>query len=223
MSVMSMRVIDDVLNELESRFFDIPFENSAMQDRAFVVAAQHTPARAYRSIGLRMSAKIRAIQELEFARKKDEIDIAELEAKITNKKISKFDRQRAALEIEKIISGRSYADKLLNDAIQSLNVLYAELKKYPHYTREQFEAEERLHFETRLISQVANGGNGALESLQAMDVLPDFDALIDASKNGTLEQILGSRNQSLIAALEQQRGRIATPLPEQIAHEKGEQ
>ena len=41
-----------VLQEVQEAFYDIPFENSQFQTEAFVIAAQLTPERAYRAIGL---------------------------------------------------------------------------------------------------------------------------------------------------------------------------
>lgn len=160
--------IPNVLSELETAFYDIPFENSDFQNSMFVVAAQQTPARAYRAIGLRMFAKIRAIKELGFGRRLEEIDLAEKQAKLDDPAIPHFEKLRTQVEIDKIIDQRSWTDKLLNDALKELGCLYGEFKKLPSYTREQFEEEERLHFQMKLERQ-AQGHTGALESLANMN------------------------------------------------------
>lgn len=157
----------NVLQELEEAFFDIPFENSDFQNRAFVVAAQQTPARAYRAIGLRMHAKIRAVKEYQYAQAKLAIDIEEREAKIADASINPFDRRRLELENAKAQDESGWGKKLLNDALRELNCLYAEFKKLPRYTRAQFEAEESKHFDGRLQRQLLPGG-GARESLDNM-------------------------------------------------------
>lgn len=171
----------NILQELEEAFFDIPFENSDFQNRAFVVAAQYTPARAYRAIGLRMHAKIRAVKEYQYAQAKLAIDIEEREAKIADESISVFDRRRLELENAKAQDESGWGKKLLNDALRELNCLYAEFKKLPRYTRAQFEAEEAKHFHVRLNRQLLPGG-GARESLDHMHVdLKEWDERIALS------------------------------------------
>lgn len=158
-----------VLEELEDAFFDIPFENSDFQNRAFVVAAQQTPARAYRAVGLRMFAKIRAVKEYKFGQEKLAIDIEEREAKIADQDTNSFERRRLELENLKAMDERRWGEKLLNDALRELSCLYKEFKKLPSYTREQFEAEEEKHFTIRLNRQLIPGG-GARESLGNINV-----------------------------------------------------
>lgn len=166
-----------VLQELEGAFFDIPFENSDFQNQAFVVAAQQTPGRAYRAIGLRMFAKIRAVKEYQFQQEQNQIDIDENEAKIADQDTSEFDRRRLRLNNAKIIDGKTWGEKLLNDALRELNCLYAEFKKLPKYTRAQFEEEEFSHFERKLNRQMSH--NGAQESLANMKAdLPEWDKRI---------------------------------------------
>lgn len=160
--------IPSILTELETAFYDIPFENSDFQNSMFVVAAQQTPGRAFRAIGLRMFAKIRAIKELNFARRLEEIDLQEKQELVNNEQVSKFDRMRAQVEIDKMLDQREWTDKLLNDALKELGCLYTEFKKLPAITRDQFEQEERLHFQLKLERQ-AQGHVGALESLANMN------------------------------------------------------
>jgi hypothetical protein len=157
----------DVIREIEDAFFDIPFENSSFQTEAFVISSQITPARAYRAIGLRMNAKLRALEEAKYGRMKEDIDIEELYEKINDPATSKWDRKRAQIDVEQKLAGRRFTDKLINDALQELNVLYRHFKALPRYTREEFEKEERLHFEQRLQRQIA-GIEGAKESLVNM-------------------------------------------------------
>jgi len=182
----------NVLQELEEAFFDIPFENSNFQNRAFVVAAQQTPARAYRAIGLRMHAKIRAVKEYQYAQAKLAIDIEEREAKIADENTNPFDRRRLELENTKARDESGWGQKLLNDALRELDCLYAEFKKLPRYTREQFEAEEAKHFEGRLSRQLLPGG-GAKESLDNMNVdLKWWDSRIaESAKNIAMLEMKG--------------------------------
>lgn len=186
---ISVDDVPNVLERLELAFFDIPFENSDYQNKAFVVAAQQTPGRAYRAIGLRMFAKIRAVKEYKFGQEKSQIDIEEKEAKIADPDTNEFDRRRLRLDIAQIQDGQKWGEKLLNDALRELDCLYAEFVKYPQYTREQFEAEEVVHFDVRL--NRALHAQGALESLMNMrEDLPQFDQRIAiASSEALLKSI----------------------------------
>lgn len=192
---LSTTDIPNVLTELDTAFYDIPFENSNFQNSTFVVAAQLTPGRAYRAIGLRMFAKIRAIKELGFSRRLEEIDLVEKRATIVDPNTSQFDRMRAEVEVDRMLDQHNWTDKLLNDALQELGCLYGEFKKLPSYTRDQFEEEERLHFQLKLERQV-QGQNGALESLANMNT--DATMLEQMSTNPlVLEHLHTQVNQAL--------------------------
>lgn len=176
-AITTVNDVDGVLDELERAFFEIPFENSDFQNEAFVIAAQQTPARAYRAIGLRMHSKIRAVQEYQIQQEKNKIDIEEKEAKIASDETSEFDKRRLRLDIVQIQSGEAWGQKLLNDALHELDCLYAWFKKLPRYSRAQFEAEEFAHFELKLNTQLK--APGAHESLLNMHKhLPNFDKVI---------------------------------------------
>jgi hypothetical protein len=162
----SESAVGSILEELDVAFFDIPFENSDFQNRAFVVAAQQTPARAYRAAGLRMFAKIRAVKEYKFQQELNAIDIEEKKAQIADSNTSEFDRRRRQIEIRKIEDEQQWGEKLLNDALRELSCLYGEFKRLPKYTRAQFEAEEQAHYHARLTRQIDH--NGAQEALANM-------------------------------------------------------
>ena len=167
-NIITVENSQDVIKEVEDAFFDIPFENSRFQTESFVIGGQITPERAYRAIGLRMHAKLRALNEAKFGRMKEQVDLDEIEYKLQNEQLSPFDRRREEIKKEEIFSRRNWTDKLINDAISELNVLYKHFKALPKYTRDQFESGERLHFEQRLNRQVL-GLEGAKESLINMN------------------------------------------------------
>lgn len=173
--------VEDVLTQIETAFFDIPFENSDYQNKAFVMAAQQTPARAYRSIGLRMFAKIRAVKEYKLQQARNQIDREEKEAMIADPGTNEFNRRRLRLDILQLDDGKEWGEKLLNDALRELNCLYAEFVKFPPYTREQFEAEEVEHFDARLVRQLE--APGPRESILNMRKdLPTLDVRLDGLK-----------------------------------------
>lgn len=182
-----MTNINSILTAIQSAFYDIPFENSDYQNQAFVITAQITPARAYRSIGLKMMAKIQAIEELKFNRKKEDIDIIRHKKTLKSWFTTSYKRQMAVIELEHIAQQRRWGDKLLNDAIHELNYLYAEFCKYPRYTREQFEAQECEHFSMRMKKQIEACGNGAVESLLNMHDMSQFNSIVEA-ENAAIER-----------------------------------
>ena len=172
--------IEEVLTELDTAFYDIPFGNSDYQNKAFVMAAEMTPARAYRHIGLRMFNRIAAIKELKFARLLEAVDIEEKQSEIDNPGTSPFDVKRRKIELAQIADRQTQTDKLLNDAIKELNCLYAEFKKFPTYTRLQFEAEEEQHF----VLKLQHKDNSVL----AMNMVKGFDAMLENTKQYLLEE-----------------------------------
>lgn len=160
--------VDDVVKEIEEAFFDIPFENSQFQTEQFVINAQLTPERAYRAIGLRMMNRLRALQEAKFKRMREDIDIEELQDKLASDSCrGRFDKRRLELDIAEKLSHRAFTDKLINDAIVELNVLYQHFKRLPRYSRKQFEAAEGEYFVQSLNRQLS-GIVGAAESLANM-------------------------------------------------------
>lgn len=165
-SLIKVEEVGNLLEQIEEAYYDIPFENSDFQNRAFVMASQQTPARAYRAVGLRMFAKIRAIKEHKIACERHKIDIEEKREKIAHPDTSRFDRRRLELDIIQIEEQRAWGEKLLNDALRELSCLYTEFLKLPRYTREQFEAEEPAHYEAKLTRALT--AQGARESLLAM-------------------------------------------------------
>ena len=69
----------EVIREIEDAFWNIPFENSAFQTENFVLAAQITPERAYRAIGLRMHKKLIVVQEAIIGQEKAKIELEQLQ------------------------------------------------------------------------------------------------------------------------------------------------
>lgn len=177
--LITLENTENVIKEIEQAFYDIPFDNSAYQNEVFVVAAQITPERAYRSIGLKMMAKLRALNEARFGKMKEQIDLDEIEYKLSSNTLNEFDRRREEIKKQEILSHRAWTDKLINDAINELNTLYKHFKSLPRYTREQFEAGEKLHFEQRLNRNVL-GIDGAKESL--INMHDDIKALENFEK-----------------------------------------
>lgn len=168
MNLVTVENAEDIVKEIEEAFFDIPFENSQFQTECFVINAQLTPERAYRAIGLRMHNRLRALREAQFHRMREDVDIDELRHQIHHDPtLSPWDIRRKEITIQEKLSNRSFTDKLINDAIKELNVLYFHFQRLPRFTREQFEAAEAAYFEQSLTRQL-QGVVGAAESLANM-------------------------------------------------------
>lgn len=180
--------VEHILETLDKKFFDIPFENSTFQNENFIINAQQTPARAFRAIGLRMYSKISAVNELKYARQLETVDIDEWQEVIDAENSTQFEKRRAAINIKQKQSMSGYTDKLLNDAIAELNFLYRKLKEFPEYTREQFEGEERDHFTYKLNLSLQTNGNGAQESLTYMQNTEAFNINMEQAKKLILKK-----------------------------------
>jgi len=170
MDLIKFDNLQSVVDEIEQAFYDIPFENSSYQNVFFVVNAQHTPARAYRALGLKMLSKIQALREAQTNLALENIDIEEMQEQLNSPDTSPYEKRRIEIKLQKKMFDRRHTEKLINDALVELTVLYQIFQKMPRYTREQFEAEEAQHFEIRLKKQAA-GITGALESLDNMGLL----------------------------------------------------
>lgn len=175
----TIQQVESILDEIDEAFFNIPFENSAFQTEQFVIAAAITPERAYRSIGLRMFNRIRALQEAKYKLIEYQIAIDEADEKITTGELNAFDIRRENLIRLRAKEGKSGSDKLINDALVELSVLYKHFKSLPKFTREQFEAGEQRHFVERLTRQHHLSGDE--QSLANMDT--DFPALLNFEKS----------------------------------------
>lgn len=166
--------INDVLTEIQEAFFEIPFGNTGFQTDAFVVAAQITPARAYRAVGLEISSKIQAVLEYKYKEAKENIDIEELESKISDPETSEFDRRRHRVDIQYKIECRKFSAKLLRDALAELNILYGHFKALPKLTNEEFEMKEPEYFVEKL-QRESRGITGPNEAL--MNMVNDLNKL----------------------------------------------
>jgi hypothetical protein len=191
--VISENNAHDVIKEIEEAFYDIPFENSAFQTENFVIAAQLTPERAYRAIGLKLMKKLITVQEAILDSEKSDINVEELKEKINSSEYSIYEKKRFEIDIKKKHINDPFSKKLLNDAIVEINLLYKHFKSLPRYTREQFEAGEKLHYLESLNRQ-ALGFTGAKESLlnltEDIEGLKSFTAKFTALENKSDSDVL---------------------------------
>lgn len=187
MELTTQTKVNDALAELEASFFDIPFGNSDFQTEAFVIASQTTPERAYRALGVNIHSKLQVLQSHFFDEQRLEVDIDELREKLSQENLDKFARRRTEISLNEKLTNKSFMNKLKNDCIRELEVMYKHFKALPKYTREQFEAAESDHFKTKMQRQ-ALGITGPKESLVNMAV--DMPALAKYEEEiSSLEQL----------------------------------
>jgi hypothetical protein len=111
-----------------------------------------------------MNKKLIAVQEAIIAKELEKVEEEELQAKIDSPDYDNFEKRKFELELKKRQIYKPFNDKLFNDALKELNVLYKHFKALPKYTREEFEAGEKRHFLEDLNRQ-ALGLAGAKMSL----------------------------------------------------------
>ena len=160
---MEIKKYENILQEIEKDFMDIPFGNSIFQIKHFVINAAETPERIYRTIGLQMHSKITFLKDAYYTKEEKLIDLEELEYNLKKEK-SSFEKRRIELKIKKTKDGLISSEKMINDSIIELDYYYNIYKKMPKFTREDFEKAEFEYYSKNLHKQ-AVGLTGALESL----------------------------------------------------------
>lgn len=142
--------IDAIFAEIDEAAEHVPFGNSAFQIAAFTGGLEAgTPERRHRTLLLNMAEKRKAVRETQFRRRRLDIDLLELRAKLAA--ATGYDRDRLALDIEEKESVLPDEDKLIRDALVELEVMFREWKALPPLlSRRQFEAAEPVYFARRL-------------------------------------------------------------------------
>jgi hypothetical protein len=159
---------------IEDRQKHIPFGNSAFQIANFILN-QESPERAYRAALLNYDAKMKALKESQFRRRRKEIDIREIEMKL--KTAEGFAQERLLIDLEEAEYGLDTEIKVIEDALVELELYKKVIESLPEYTREDFEKSERLYWAKRLLKQanleIKSTGTvtcGVLESLDKIGV-----------------------------------------------------
>ncbi len=164
------------MKEYKEDFRNVPFGNSVFQITNFT-DGQESPARRYRHCLLQLHGKERTLKECEFRRRKINIDIAELKEKISKKSEGTFKRQRLELKLEKKEFGLDAEIKLIEDCVVEVATYRALLKDLPKFTREEFEENEYVYWEKRLLGdarrEITSNGTvspGVMSSLERMGI-----------------------------------------------------
>lgn len=146
----------NIIEEIENASIEIPFGNSEFQNINTVLAGELTQARAYRHCLLRLNDRLTALREYYYNSQLDDIDIEELEYKLT-KEENEFEKRRLKINIEHKKINREKSKKFVFDCKKEIETLYNAFKKLPKFTRLEFEAQEREHFELKHTQNLVNG------------------------------------------------------------------
>ena len=164
------KTVNDLINEVEEKCFNIPFGMSKFQIENFVIAAQLTPERAYRQILLEIHGKLDILKNAKFDYEKGKINQDRAEWKLENEAYEdQFEKREVELDLKRAKVGLKYQAKLVNDLVVEIEIFYTHLQKYPEFTREEFEQGEFKFYEKKFNRAIElHGQNGALSSLLNM-------------------------------------------------------
>lgn len=172
---------NELLDEVADRYSEIPFGNSKYQMEYLLEKMELTPERAYRTILLQLNDRIMAVKANIFQLRRLNVDMMELEDRMNNTdEAFKYDRMRAEIDYEEKQDSLKWTTKLLNDANEEIVFLYNQLKKYPKYTRDEFEKGEEDYFTVKMERQLL----GVTDPIAALIVMGKnkFGELQDSSR-----------------------------------------
>ena len=147
-----MKYSEIVEKELLEKCEDIPFGNSLYQNENFVLNTSYTDARALRNVGLALSARVRALKELEYGLETIQVELEELDYKIENSS-NHFERRKLEIEKRKKQDNTAYTMKLLKDSLYEIEYFRKVLTKLPKLSRTEFEEQEEQYFIESLTRQ----------------------------------------------------------------------
>lgn len=138
---------NDAIARVETRALPIPFGNSKYQIDG-IVAESQTPERAYRNLLLNFEQRFQDLKRASINRRKSENKVAQIKRQIAGES-DKLQQEALMLEIEEIVCGWEYENKLAADCIEELKYMQGMIEKLPEYSRDDFEAAENRYFELK--------------------------------------------------------------------------
>jgi hypothetical protein len=137
---------EEIYEEYESRFYDIPFENSQVQNRANLLEGREfSPGRRYRATGLRLRSRLNDLANLYFQKRRDAVKVAKLNDTIKNSE-DQYEVEFAKIDLEEMQYQERDIKKLLNDALVEIETLLDSARAIGHVGRKEFEQQEIQHF-----------------------------------------------------------------------------
>lgn len=188
---------ESFLKELKQSMDEIPFGESKFQIEKLIVSHQ-SDERNLRQVLLQINARLNALNEAKFKRRRLEIDLKE---KISKIELSNgFDKERLKIDIEEIEYKLNNEEKFIKDALIELNYYYEIFKKLPKVTRDQFESSEKEYWINRLMADAKSEflsttriSVGTIQSLNKIGANINFiadknDYMIEFKDNNLIEQ-----------------------------------
>ena len=145
--MFELEKFNDAIQNVEKRALQIPFGNSKYQIDS-IVAESQTPERAYRALLLNFEKRFNDLKSGSINRRKQEVKIKQLK-RDSDIEQDEFKKELMLLEIEEIATVFEYENKLAADCIEELRYMQSMIEKMPEYSRADFEAAEKGHFELR--------------------------------------------------------------------------
>jgi hypothetical protein len=169
---------------IDEKMKQVPFGNSIFQIQNFI-ANQDTPERSYRHILLQLDAKMKAMKECSFRRRRKEIEIAEINEKL--KTAEGFEKNKLLVDLDEAEYWQEHEEKLIEDCAVEIAAYEKILSTLPEYTREEFEKGERKYWTKRLLNQSNKEilTHGTMETGTAL-ALEQLGLIVGKNKQGQL-------------------------------------
>jgi hypothetical protein len=181
--------VTELIRLLNQEMFSIPMSNSQFQMENFVIAAQITPERAWRQVGLQLQTAVLGLRSHMLNKKRNAIKYEKKLRELKAEGLDELDRQLIEMDLEEIRFAAASFDKSVADSLHECNYLFEWYKKFPKYTREQFEAGELTHYMERSKRQVLNIQGGAESIYNIVHDLPFFANTVDKLLTHSPEEI----------------------------------
>jgi hypothetical protein len=170
-----LTIRDEIMDikHIKNLIRSVPFGNSQFQINTFV-GNDITPERTYRNVLLQLNQKLNALQECSFRRRRKEIDIKEIEQKLSKRAgMSTYEPERLKIDLEEATGQLENEIKLIEDAEIEIQTYLKILDSLPEITREQFENSEKKYWQCRLLKdaqrEIQSMGHIDRGTLQALE------------------------------------------------------
>ena len=156
--VSTVAQVDNALAALYDHVSEIPFGQSATQNRAFVIGAEMSGARAIRTAALNLQSKLRDLRSYRINLKRTEIKRKQLELKISNMEDT-FEKELLQLDLEELNGAENGKDKMLQDLLHEIRTLAVAVFNSKKISRDEFEANEIQAYAARFLKQSSTNDN----------------------------------------------------------------
>lgn len=139
------------IKQLQEYMREVPFGNSIFQINHFT-HGDETPERKVRNCLLQINQKLCALQECKYERDLMEIEVDEIDEKLSIEGTGKFEKRRLEVRKKQILFKLKNQIKFIEDAEIEISAYLGQLNSLPKITREQFEGNELAYWSRRLMN-----------------------------------------------------------------------